>query len=161
MYVPPSVFVASSIGSALVNLLFSIVPFFALALITGVTPSVTWAFIVVPCVETALFAFGIGLIIAPMMVFFNDTYEIYTVLLTALNYLTPVFYPVTILPVWVLRLEKYNPLFLYMDTARTAVIGGTISHTSELIAAALMALGTFIVGWLFFTRVEGKFAYHF
>ncbi len=71
------------------------------------------------------------------------------------------FYPVAILPVWVLRLEKYNPLFLYMDTARTAVIGGTISHTSELIAAALMALGTFIVGWLFFTRVEGKFAYHF
>jgi ABC-2 type transport system permease protein len=161
MYVPPSVFVASSIGSALVNLLFSIVPFFALALVTGVTPSVTWAFIVVPCAETALFAFGIGLIVAPMMVFFNDTYEIYTVLLTALNYLTPVFYPVSILPQWVLQIERYNPLFLFMDTARTAVIGGAISDSSELLPAALMALGTFIVGWLFFTRVEGKFAYHF
>jgi ABC-2 type transport system permease protein len=161
MYVPPSVFIASAIGSALVNLLFSIVPFFVLALVTGVRPSVTWAFIFVPCVETALFAFGVGLIVAPMMVFFNDTYEIYAVLVTALNYLTPVFYPVTILPQWVLRIEKYNPLFLYMDTARTAALGGTIPHTSELIAAAVMALGTFIVGWLFFTRVEGTFALHF
>ena len=161
MYVPPSVFVASSIGSALVNLLFSIVPFFALALVTGVTPSVTWAFIVVPCAETALFAFGIGLIVAPMMVFFNDTYEIYTVLLTTLNYLTPVFYPVSILPEWLRQAEQFNPLFLFMDTARTAVIDGVISDPSELLRAALMALGTFIVGWLFFTRVEGKFAYHF
>jgi ABC-type polysaccharide/polyol phosphate export permease len=161
MYVPPSVFVASSIGSALINLLFSLGPFFVLELVTGVKPSVTWAFIFVPCAETALFAFGVGLIVAPMMVFFNDTFEIYSVFLTALNYLTPVFYPTSILPPAVLRLEKYNPLYLYMDTARTAVIGGTISHTSELIAAAVMALGTFIVGWLFFTCVEGKFAYHF
>jgi ABC-2 type transport system permease protein len=161
MYVPPSVFVASSIGSALVNLLFSIVPFFALALITGVTPSVTWAFIVVPCAETALFAFGVGLIVAPLMVFFNDTYEIYTVLLTALNYLTPVFYPVSILPQWVKQIEQFNPLFLFMDTARSAVIGGSIAAPSELIPAALMALGAFLVGWLFFARVEGRFAYHF
>jgi ABC-2 type transport system permease protein len=161
MYVPPSVFVASSIGSALVNLLFSIVPFFALALITGVTPTITWAFIVVPCVETALFAFGIGLIVAPLMVFFNDTYEIYAVLVTALNYLTPVFYPISILPQWVLRLEWYNPLFLYLHTARSAVIDGAIANPSELIPAALMALGAFIVGWLFFTRVEARFAYHF
>jgi len=161
MYVPPSVFVASSIGSALVNLLFSAVPFFVLALVTGVRPNFAWAFMIVPCVEMAVFAFGIGLIVAPMMVFFNDTFEIYSVLLAALNYLTPVFYPATILPKWVIQLEKYNPLYLYMDIARTAIIGGTISHTSELVAAAVMAIGSFIVGWLFFTRMEGKFAYHF
>lgn len=161
MYVPPSAFVASSIGSALVNLLFSIVPFFALALVTGLVPSITWVFIFVPCLETALFAFGIGLIVAPMMVFFNDTFEIYSVLLTVFNYLTPIFYPMQILPEWVKQIEQFNPLFLYMDTARSAVISGTISAPSELLSSALMALGTFIVGWLFFTRMEGKFAYHF
>jgi ABC-2 type transport system permease protein len=161
MYVPPSVFVASSIGSALVNLMFSIVPFFGLALISGVKPSPAWAFIVVPCLETAIFAFGIGLIVAPMMVFFNDTYEIYSVLITVLNYLTPVFYPVTILPKWVLQLELYNPLFLFMDTARLPVLYGMLPPVSELLTAALMALGALVVGWLFFTRMEGRFAYHF
>jgi ABC-type polysaccharide/polyol phosphate export permease len=161
MYVPPSVFVASSIGSALVNLLFSIVPFFALALITGVRPSVSWVFIVVPCAEMAVFTLGVGLIVAPLMVFFNDTFEIYSVLLTALNYLTPVFYPVQILPPWLQQLEQYNPLFLYLDTARTAIIGGTLPAVSELVTATLMALGTFLIGWVFFTQVEGKFAYHF
>lgn len=161
MYVPPSVFVASSIGSAMVNLIFSMVPFLLLSLLTGVHPSVTWVFMFVSCAETAIFAFGIGLIVAPMMVFFNDTFEIYSVLITVLNYLTPVFYPVSILPSWVLQLEKFNPLYLYMDTARTAVLGGTISHASELIAGAAMTLLTFAIGWLFFTWAEGRFAYYF
>jgi ABC-2 type transport system permease protein len=158
MYVPPSVFVTSSIGSALVNLSFALVPFFALALLTGVRLSFSWAFIIVPCMEMALFAYGIGLIVAPLMVFFNDTFEIYTVFITAVNYLTPVFYPVTILPTWVQQVEKYNPLYLYMDMARTAVIGNTISHGSEQLAAALMALLSYLVGWLFFTLVQGRFA---
>jgi len=95
------------------------------------------------------------------MVFFNDTYEIYSVLLLALNYLTPVFYPASILPPWLLQLEQYNPLFLYLDTARTAIIGGTLPAVSELLTATLMALGAFLIGWVFFTRMEGKFAYHF
>jgi ABC-type polysaccharide/polyol phosphate export permease len=170
MYVPPSVFVTSAIGSALVNLVFSIIPFFILALATGITPSITWIFIIVPCFETALFSLGVGLIIAPMMVFFHDTFEIYSVLVTALNYLTPVFYPVSIFLTKfpeLYKLEQYNPLFLYMDTARNAIMGAyptyhpVFSDPRELILAPLLAIGMFVIGWLFFTRVEGKFAYYF
>jgi ABC-type polysaccharide/polyol phosphate export permease len=161
MYVPPSVFVTSAICSALVNLVFALAPFLILALVTGVQLSIAWAFLIVPVVEMTVFAYGIGLIVAPLMVFFNDTFEIYTVFLTAVNYLTPVFYPVSILPTWAIQFEKFNPLFLYLDIARTAVIGNTISHGSEQLAAALMALGSFLIGWLFFTRVQGRFAYHF
>ena len=161
MYVPPSVFVASAIGSALINLLFSIVPFFALAFINGVRPTIMWVFIIVPCLETALFSFGVGLIVAPLMVFFNDTYEIYTVLLTVLNYLTPVFYPTSILPKWVQQVENYNPLFLFIQSARDAVIYNQYSNPGMLIGAAGSAIGAFIIGWLFFAQMEGKFAYHF
>jgi ABC-type polysaccharide/polyol phosphate export permease len=169
MYVPPSVFVVSSIGSALVNLVFSIVPFFILVLATGIAPSLTWLFLIVPCLEVTLFALGVGLIVAPMMVFFHDTFEIYSVLVLVFNYLTPVFYPVTIFTDKPLlyNFESYNPLFLFIDTARRAVMGAyptyhpLFSDSRELILAPLMAIGMFIIGWLFFTQMEGKFAYYF
>lgn len=160
MYVPPSAFIASAIGSALVNLVFSLAPFFLLAGLTGLRPSITWVFIIVPCLETATFAFGVGLIVAPLMVFFSDTFEIYSVILTVLNYVTPVFYPLVILPGWLQNIEHYNPLFLFMDIARSSVIGGQIAAPGEQLTALLMALGMFVVGWLFFTHQEGKFAYH-
>ncbi len=175
MYIPPSVFVVSSVGSALVNLFFTIVPFFLIAFALRAPMSWTWLYVPIPCIQVMLFTLGIGLIVSTMVVFFNDVYEMYLVVLTAFNYLTPVFYPISILPPWLQALENYNPMYLFVSAAQKAVVGtalktstgGTLYlppsipdlHTQIVAwATALLAL---TIGWLLFTRVEGKFAYHF
>jgi ABC-type polysaccharide/polyol phosphate export permease len=54
-----------------------------------------------------------------------------------------------------------------MDTARNSILGAYSGYhpfytdPRELILAPLMSIGVFIIGWLFFTSVEGKFAYYF
>jgi ABC-type polysaccharide/polyol phosphate export permease len=159
MYVPPSVFVVSAIGSALVNFVFALAPLFIIAVILGVRPSITWAFAPVPILEAAVFTLGIGLIVSALMVFFTDVYEIYSVLLMLGMYLTPVFYPVQILPEPFRSAEQFNPMFLTMDGLRSAVLYGTLPSLQEALLPAAIALVVFIVGWLFFTRLEGKFAY--
>ncbi|HEX8925696.1 MAG TPA: ABC transporter permease [Terriglobales bacterium] len=174
MYIPPSVFVVSSIGSALVNLVFTVGPFFLIAFALHAPLSVTWLYFFVACVQVTLFTMGVGLIISTMVVFFNDVYEMYMVLLTAFNYLTPVFYPISILPPFIRNLENYNPMYLFVSAGQKAVVGTTtivngVRYTLppsipdvrvQLVgwAAALLML---TIGWLLFTRVEGKFAYHF
>jgi ABC-2 type transport system permease protein len=162
MYVPPSAFVASAVGSALVNLAFALIPFFGLAILVGVTPSPTWAFVVVPIVETTLFTFGVGLITAALYVFFHDIYEIYSVFLTALMYLTPIFYPVSKLPIWVQNVEKFNPMFQFINTFRNPVlIPGYVPPLHILLPGAIMSLLAFAIGWLVFTQLEGRFANYF
>ncbi|HEX8924622.1 MAG TPA: ABC transporter permease, partial [Terriglobales bacterium] len=174
MYIPPSVFVVSSIGSALVNLVFTVGPFFLIAFALRAPLSVTWLYFFVACVQVTLFTLGVGLIISTMVVFFNDVYEMYMVLLTAFNYLTPVFYPISILPPFIRNIENYNPMYLFVSAGQKAVVGTTtivngVRYTLppsipdvrvQLVgwAASLLML---TVGWLLFTRVEGKFAYHF
>ena len=161
IYVPPSAFVASSIGSALVNLLFAIVPFYVLAFINGVPFSITWLLIVIPIIETTIFSFGIGLIVSALMVFFTDTYEIYTVLINIYMYLSPVYYPVSVLPQPLQQIEQFNPLFLFMDCFRRAVLEDKIPHLHELGLGGLISCAVFTAGWLTFTRLERNFAYHF
>jgi ABC-type polysaccharide/polyol phosphate export permease len=184
MYIPPSVFVVSAVGSALVNLFFTVIPLLLIALALKAPLSLTWLYVLVACVQVTLFTLGIGLIISTMVVFFNDVYEMYLVLLTAFNYLTPVFYPISILPPWLQRLELYNPMYLFVSAAQKAVVGSTIRVGATLVngklvggvvttlppsipdvkvqlvtwASALLAL---TIGWLLFTRTEAKFAYHF
>ncbi len=175
MYIPPSVFVVSAIGSALVNLFFTLIPFVLIALALRAPLSLTWLYVPVACVQMMLFTLGIGLIISTLVVFFNDVMEMYLVILTALNYLTPVFYPLSILPPWLQKLEIYNPLYLFLSAAQKAVVGTTLSANGVIThiyppsipdlkvqlvswAAALLAL---TIGWLLFTRTEGRFAYHF
>lgn len=175
MYIPPSVFVVSAVGSALVNLVFTIGPFFLIAFAVGAPLSFTWLYVFVAAIQLVMFTLGIGLIISTLVVFFNDIYEMYLVVLTAFNYLTPVFYPISILPPVVRQLEGYNPMYLYVSAAQKAVVGTTIKLASgayqalppslpdirtQLVSWA-MALLVLTVGWLLFTRTEGKFAYHF
>ena len=159
MYIPPSVFVVSAIGSALVNFVFALAPLFIIAVILGVQPGLTWLYTPVPVLEVVIFSFGVGLIVSSMIVFFTDIYEIYSVILMLGMYLTPVFYPVTILPEPLRSAEQFNPMFLTMDGLRSAVLYGTLPSLQEALLPAAIALVVFIVGWLFFTRLEGKFAY--
>ena len=173
MYIPPSVFVVSAIGSALVNLLFTIGPLFVIALAFGAPIRWTWLYVPVACVQIAIFTLGVGLVISTLTVFFNDVYEIYLVFLTALNYLTPVFYPISILPHWLRPWEQYNPLYLFISAAQQAVVGTTVTvHGHVIIVPPLLpgwktqlvtwavAFLMFTIGWLLFTRTESKFAYH-
>lgn len=161
MYVPPSVFVVSAIGSALVNFAFALAPLFIIVVTLGVMPSLTWLYVPIPVLEVTVFTLGIGLIVSSLMVFFTDVYEIYNVVLMLGMYLTPVFYPVSILPEPLRSIQEYNPMFLTMQGMRDAVLYGTLPSLRDALLPAAIALVVFVIGWLFFTRLEGKFAYQF
>lgn len=163
LYVPPSVFVASAVGSGLVNFVFALVPFFGLCLIDGLRPSVLWLFLVVPAVQTTIFTAGIGLIVAALVVFFQDIFEIYQVLLQLFYFLTPVFYPDSVIkqvPV-LAAIERFNPMYLYLVAARDATIYNRLPSLSSMGLATAIALALFLIGWVVFTRVEDKLVYHF
>lgn len=161
LYVPPSVFVASAVGSALVNLGFALAPFLLLALITGLLPSVTWLYMVVPTLLVMIWTMGIGLVVAAMMVFFQDTFEIYQVLLQAFYFLTPVFYPISMLPPPLRALEQVNPLYLFISSFQNAILRNTLPDPVQLALSTLVAVAVLAVGWYFFTRAEDKFVYYF
>jgi ABC-type polysaccharide/polyol phosphate export permease len=161
LYVPPSAFVSSAVGSALVNLVFALGPFLLLAYLDGVVPAWSWLFLPVPVLLTTAFSLGMGFILAPMLVFFNDTFEIYQVLLNLYYFLTPVFYPLKILPPPLRTFEQYNPMYLFLDITRVAIINKTLPNLSEIGIASALAFGVLMIGWTIFTRLEDRFVYYF
>lgn len=160
LYVPPSVFVASAIGSALVNFIFALGPVVVLALFNGLTPGIAWPFLLVPAVLASLFAFGFGLIISALFIFFHDIFEIYQVVINLFYFITPVMYPLDALPQPLRSWEAYNPMYLYMDMSRQAVISNAFPNVQTLLIGIGIALGVLVIGWAVFTRVEDQFVYH-
>lgn len=160
LYVPPATFVTAAIGSALVNLMFSLAPFVAITLLGGIYPSVIWLYALVPVLQVTVFTFGIGLILAALYVFFRDVSEIYQVLLSVFYYATPIFYPVQALPEPIRSLERYNPMYLYIASFRDAIMYGTVPSLSQIAGSSLMAVGVLLIGWVVFTRVEKRFVYY-
>ena len=159
IYIPASVFVAAAIGSALVNLLFALVPLLLLAVASGLPPRLAWLYLPIPILQTALFAFGVGVTIAALAVFFADMLDIYEVALSAYFYLTPIIYPMSILPPLLVRLQQFNPAYYFIDAFRLPLIDGVLPAPTTVVISTLGVLLLTVAGWSLFTRLSDQFAY--
>jgi len=159
IYVPASVFVAAAVGSALVNLLFALVPLLILAVAGGVPPRLTWFYLPVPILQTTLFAFGVGVTIAALAVFFADMLDIYEVALSAYFYLTPIIYPISILPPVLVRLQQFNLAYYFIDAFRLPLIDGVLPAPTTVAISTFGVLLLTVAGWSLFTRLSDQFAY--
>lgn len=160
IYVPPSVFVASAVASAFVNLLYATVPLLIVALINGVQPALTWPLVVLPIFQTALFALGMGFIVSTLAVYFQDIVDIYQVMLNAYFYLSPFIYPVDLLPRWLYQLEQFNPFFYILNIMRTVVIDGSMPVLQNVLIGTVYPAVILVIGWALFSWKKNDFAYH-
>jgi ABC-type polysaccharide/polyol phosphate export permease len=144
VYVPPEIFAFSATGAAAVNLFISLIPLLAIQLITGV--GIPWTVVLVPIPALALLAFatGVGLLVASAAVFFYDVLNLTEVLLQLVGYLTPTFYPISIITSPALIYIVYaNPLYSYLVVFRGFVYEGSFAPTwnfTYMIASALIVL---------------------
>ncbi len=161
IYLPRTAFVVSTIGTGVVNVLFSLVPLVLIYLVTKVPLHASLLFLPVAILSIAAFALGFSLILSTFVVFFSDISEMYPILLTAWMYLTPIIYPETmiedVLNGWLLRL---NPLHHLIKFFRTITFNGEYPTMMELGLAVGIGFGTLLIGWVFFTQQSKKFSYY-
>ena len=159
IYLPSSVFVTAAIGTALVNLFFGVITLIILAIVMGTQPHIGWLLIPVPIFQVTVFAFGIGSILAALVVFFNDVLHMYTVLLNLFFYLTPIIYPIFILPENIQALQQLNPMYHYISFFRAIILNTPMPDVTSILLSTLAAIVFLIIGWTFFTWQSDRFAY--
>jgi ABC-2 type transport system permease protein len=116
-------------------------------------------FIPIPVFLTAVFAMGIGLILSAGVVYFADMIPIYEVLLTAWLYLTPIIYPLEVIPDNLIWLIKINPMYYFVESFRLPLYAGEIPSPTLLLIDATLALVALILGWWLFSSKSNEYAY--
>jgi ABC-2 type transport system permease protein len=161
IYLPRTSFVVSTIGTGIVNTLLAMIPLVLIFLITKVPLTTTIFFLPFTMFLLAAFSLGVSLIISAFVAFFPDIAEMYPVFLTAWIYLTPIIIPeevlAKILNGWLLRI---NPLYPLIKVFRLVIYDGKAPTLAEWGVAAGIALGTLLIGWIFFTQKSKSFAYY-
>lgn len=160
IYIPRTIFGISAIGTGVVNLVLSIVPLIIVMLFTHVPIQLSILFLPIPILLLAIFSLGFGLFLSALAVYFPDVSEMYQIILTAWMYLTPIIYPIEIMPASLVNLVKYfNPMYSMVQLFRLPIYNGTIPSFEEILPALLWSFGVLIIGWLFFTSKSEEFAY--
>lgn len=160
IYIPPTSFAISAVGTGLVNLMLSLVPLVLVMLVTGVPFRWTVILLPFPVVFLAMFSLGLGLFISAIAIYFSDVAEMYQIILTAWMYLSPVIYTESLLPekykFWITHL---NPLYFLIRLFRAAIYDGRLPFLSEWVVSALVSIGMLIIGWVVFCHRADEFSY--
>ncbi len=159
IYVPKSVFVVSAIGVGLVNWIFALVPLTLIMLVTGQAFSIALVCLPVSIVFGVLFATGVALVVATLAVFFSDIANVYQVGLTILMYLTPIIYPIAVVPTQYQVFLRLNPLYYFVELFRQPIYDGRIPDPWVWGTGAILAVGMLIAGWWVFTSKADEFTY--
>ena len=159
IYVPRSAFAISTICTGLVNLVLSLIPLLAVMLVIGIPLSPTILLAPVAMILLALFSLGIGLLISTIGIYFADVVEMYAIVLMAWMYLTPVIYPLNILPENVQSWLQLNPMVHLVELFRELVFYGRLPTLENWLISTGIAVGVFLIGWLIFTEKSDEFAY--
>jgi lipopolysaccharide transport system permease protein len=167
VYFPREALPISSVLAALVNFLLALVVLFG-ALIVTRTPfsPYIWLLPVVILMQTC-FILGVVFVLSTLNVFYRDTMMIMDVVMQAWFFLTPVFYPIAILPssyeilgitVNVRRLMYIlNPMASFVAAYRDLLYFGYRTNLDFFLRTAATSLIVLAFGYWFFLRFRHRF----
>ena len=148
----------------LLNYAISLIAVVAVMIYFHVAPdwNIIWGlplFLVMIC----LFTVGWGLLLSTLAVFFRDVMHLWSVILTAWTYATPLFYPFDALAPWMQDIMQWNPMYHYVSLFRSVMTGnlwGANIDGIEILICLAMAVVMFAIGFFAFRRHQRNFILH-
>ena len=153
--VPYYIFPLSSFCSSAVDLLFTLIAFVVVLVVTQTPIGPQVLFFPVIVLEALLMTFGIGLLLAVANVFVRDVSYLWGVFCTAWMYLSALFYPVTSLPETLRYLvEHFNPLYIVIAQARGIFLDMVLPEAWTLLAGFGFSAVMCVLGLLAYWRAR-------
>lgn len=157
VYLPKYIFPFSRILSSFVTMLFSLVALFIVMLATQAEFYITLIMIPILLVYIFIFSVGVGLFLSTVVVYFRDIEYLYSVFLTIFMYLTPIIYPISMVPDWIKNFILCNPMTSYVAFFRECVMYGQWPSLQMHLTCIFWSLIMSLIGYMFFKSKEKYF----
>jgi len=159
IYIPRTIFAVSVAGNGIINFLLAMISLVVIMLFTRHPFSPALLFLPVEIFILTMFTLGVALFMSTLAVFFVDIVDMYGVLLSVLFYLTPIFYPLSVVPPEITRIVELNPVHILLTLFRSSIYLGEVPTLNAFLISIVLSVLTLFVGWLVFTRKVDELAY--
>jgi ABC-type polysaccharide/polyol phosphate export permease len=152
IYVPPQIFPISVALAGLVNFFIGLIPLAIVVYISGQSLALTFPLVIIVGFFLALLVAGLGLSLSLLFIRFDDTKNIVNVSLLILTYLTPIFYPISVLNERMQNIVKLNPLTSYLDCFRWAFSKNAVATMNDWIYMGATGILAILFGTYMFKK---------
>lgn len=125
-------------------------------IISGSFPGIVYIAVFPVLLVQILFSVGLGITLGVLNVFFRDVGQFFGVLLQFWFWLTPVVYPINILPVYVSDALRYNPMTNIITAYQKILVNGQWPDWSSLWPISLIAVLLCFLGMHLFRKHAGE-----
>ncbi|MBK8015758.1 MAG: ABC transporter permease [Betaproteobacteria bacterium] len=147
-----------SMGSVLIHSLLSVI-----VLLTGyawIYGGINWTVVFLPLILAPLIVFtmGVSWFLASLGTYVRDIGQLVNIAVTVLLFMSPIFYPASVLPKEIRPLLFLNPLTFIIEQVRDVVVVGNNPAWFRLGAYALVSLCVAQAGFSWFQKTRRGFA---
>jgi len=141
----------------LINLMVGLC--FVLVLLLWSGSPITWHIILLPLIIGLQFAWAIalGMWLSVIAVFVRDLIQILPTLLTAIMFMTPIFYSLDNMPQAIRNITFANPFYQIAEGYRAILIGNHVPDLWGVLYVFVIASLVFYFGLIAFRRAKGSF----
>ncbi|MBQ6233370.1 MAG: ABC transporter permease [Clostridia bacterium] len=157
VYVPKYIYPFTRVISSLINFLLALVPLFLVMLVTASPFHLSLVLLLFDILCFVGFIIGISLLLTTAMTFFQDTQFLWNVISMIWMYLTPLFYPESIIPRQIIGVYRLNPLYQFITFARICIIDGISPEPVMYLNCILSASLFLVLGVWVFRKYQDRF----
>lgn len=157
VYFPRLIVPVAAVGAPLLDYIVAFVVLAALMLAYGVSFTAQLALLPALIVTTIIAALGVGVLLSALTVAYRDFRYVVTLLVQLWFFATPVIYGLDEMPARYRWLMGLNPMGGTIEAFRNAVLGRPIDYALWAASASVASI-CLIVGLIYFSRAERKFA---
>ena len=158
VYFPREILPLSILLSCLLHFLITFIFVFPFLMFFGYFPQ--WATLSLPVIILlqSLFTFGLSLFLSSIHVFFRDIRYILDVILTVWFWLTPVVYPISLIPDQFLFFYKLNPMTTFVTAYREVLLSGGLPAPQYWIVILIATSASLLLGYFPFLKIRKRLA---
>lgn len=158
IYIPREALTLSTVISGLISSFLEFLVLLPLLLIfgVGISPSIM-AF---PVIQILFFfiIYGLALILSALYVYLRDLNQIWDVVIQLGFYLSPIVYPLSLIPAKYQGYYMLNPVTRVISVYRGIFLNGIFPSLSDFLVVLGFAVVLFIAGSLIFNKLSRRFA---
>ena len=160
VYMPRYIYPVSRIITSLMNFALALIPLLLIVLVTNVPIRPSMLLLAFDILCFLMFIVGLTLLMSTIVTFFQDVLHLWGVVCMMWQYLTPIFYPETIIPEEFVGIYRLNPLYQYITFARICIIDGISPTPQSYFWCLFFAMGMLLIGAAVFKKYQDRFVFH-
>ena len=145
VYFPREIFPTAIAGFRFISLILSMTIVIPYMIFERIQPTMTILLLPLAMVSAILLAQGIGMMTASIQVRIRDTKQVVDLILRAAFFLSGVFFGAEHIPPEYLDIFLLNPVAVYIEMARAAILAICTSHMVQIIRASAISIFAFLL----------------